>query len=193
MRLLTQQTDVAPAIDALRSALDASGLPHYEVHWSFPGNGSTRFPLKTWHNTDPMEPIAVAVGERLQWKGRTPVIVALEAVRERMCSNVEVNIPDGSRPLNRNVNGVFGREPDGRLWLLHRGVRLTAHGGTIRKREIHDRFRSLSRLVVADDDDRQTEVIPVALVEAGEIIRGLREFAGIVLALKAGRDDAGDK
>ncbi len=182
MRVLTARAEVRGALARLRDAVRAA-LPREErVVWSFPGHGNARTGIPTW-SRDGEEALAVAVGDEGHWDGRTPVLIALSAAHPRICPVVEVNIPDTRGTPDRRINGTFARGPEGKLWLLHRGTRLTSHGGVITKAEIHAHFAS--RLIDVEDDGQVTPMIPIACLDVDRLVADLRDFAEAVHALKA--------
>jgi len=98
-----------------------------------------------------------------------------------MAPLVEVNIPEVA---NRLVNGCFSLDEDRRLWLCHRGNKLTVNQNEkISKKEIHRHFKGT--LVPVIDGNVGAKVIPLFAFDSKGIKSGLVEFARKVEMLKA--------
>jgi hypothetical protein len=120
-----------------------------------------------------------------------PFVATIEPFFSGISPMVEANIPlkDGRKSITRDrkVNGCFARDATGRVWLCHRGAKMTVHPGGVPKKVIHHHFQKW--LVTAHDGRKkntiiENDIIPIAHLEPGELCYSLYRFAESVRELK---------
>lgn len=178
--MITDAREVRKALRAFRAELSSQfGRPRIQ-RWSFPGGGG-RDDVPTWYREAKRGPLAVAMGREGDWDTRTPVFLARSPIQPLMTPTVELNVPSGTRVLNRLVNGCFCLTDRGEFVLAHRGGSLTVTPWVISKKEIHRHFAKL--LQPATDGDQETDIIPVGPV-GPRLAHHMAVFADAVAVLK---------
>jgi hypothetical protein len=114
-------------------------------------------------------------------KYRCPILIACEKATSGMSPIVEVNIPEVA---DGRVNGCFALDEDRKLWLCHRGNKLTVNqNDKITKKSIHRHFKEW--LEPSIDGKAFTRIIPVFALDSKAIGLEIADFAQEVKALKA--------
>jgi hypothetical protein len=177
MYIVTEKRALQSALRQLKDCLKSFGKPK-QCRWKFPGAGG-QSTIPTWSSETPQGHLTIGFSPG-GWTNKSPVLVSLEPPSDGLSPVVELNIP---LHRNRSINGCFVESNDGRLWLCHRGVALTATPFRLGKAKIHQYFQKW--LVTADDGVAgSSSVIPVAIVEPTEFAGGVLRFASTVFDLK---------
>lgn len=144
--------------------------------------------LPTYHGPNDL---TVAFSQEYLVKAGRPFVATIESFSSGISPTVEANIPLKDRresiTRNRKVNGCFARDATGRVWLCHRGARMTVHPGGIPKEIIHHHFQKW--LVTAHDGKKnntiiENDIIPIACLEPGELCYSMHRFVESVGELK---------
>jgi hypothetical protein len=164
-------------------ALEKTCGPAQEKKWSFPDGSPGCFPTRFPANGR----LAVGFSIERKMKSGRPIVLALDQSTPPFTSTVELNIPPQA---NRRVQGCFARDAKGKLWLCHRGSRLTVQASQrkrLTKQVIHryfDHWLISAWEQIGTKRGKTLKVICVAPMPTPHLHRCLLHFAKHVKKLK---------